>query len=89
MRIFASLFLLVILTGCAGLPSPQKVQRSFVREHRDATVLEVRSQSTDRNHTEFHIFYTKVGDNEKHEDVWHYHHAAEAWVLGKKESAGY
>jgi hypothetical protein len=86
MRIFALLFLLVVSNGCAGLPSLEKIQHSFVREHPEAMVVEVSGQSTNNIYAEFHIHYTKAGDSLKHEDVWYYRHTAEAWILGKKES---
>ena len=86
MRTSGLLLLLVLLTGCAALPSLEKVQYSFLREHPDTTVLGVSGQLTNRFYAQFHIYYTKSGDSQEHEDVWRYHHAVEAWVAGKKES---
>jgi hypothetical protein len=46
----------------------------------------VHGQLTNRFYAQFHIYYTKPGDQLVHEDVWYYHHAVEAWVQGKRES---
>ncbi len=43
-------------------------------------------QLTNHFYAQFHIYYMMPGDSVEHEDVWYYHHAAEAWVSGKKES---
>ncbi len=85
MRALPLLLVLVLAGGCVGLPSLDKVQYSFVREHPEATVLGVDGQLTNRLYARFYIYYLKPGDTQKHEDVWYYHHAAEAWVAGKKE----
>ena len=77
---------LVLLCGCANLPSLQKVEHSFLREHPDSKIIGVSGQITNRFCAEFHIYYTEAGDRQEHEDVWHYHHAVEAWVEGPKES---
>ena len=85
MRISAVLVLIVLLSGCA-LPSIEKVQRSFLQEHPDATVLGMSEQITNRFYAQFHIYYLRSRDSQEHEDVWHYHHATEAWVAGTQES---
>ncbi len=86
MKTSGLLFLLVLLIGCTALPSLEKVQYSFLREHPDTTVLAVNSQLTNRLYAQFHIYYIKSGENLEHEDVWYYHHAVETWVAGGKES---
>ncbi|MGN6555356.1 MAG: hypothetical protein ACTHLW_16745 [Verrucomicrobiota bacterium] len=86
MKAMSLLLLLILAGGCAGLPNLDKVQYSFSREHPETTVLEVDGQLTNRFRAQFHIYYLKPGDTLEHEDVWHYHHAAEAWVAGRRES---
>lgn len=86
MKFLSSFLLLLVLTGCAGLPGLEEVQHSFVRAHPDTSVLGVTGELTNRWHADFHIYYLKPVDAKEHEDVWHYHHAAEAWVAGKQET---
>lgn len=76
---------LVSLAGCQ-LPSIENAQRVFIHEHPTATVLGMSEQLTNHFYAQFHIYYMMPGDSVEHEDVWYYHHAAEAWVSGKKES---
>ena len=76
-------FAMLALTGCQ-LPSIEKAQRAFSREHPEATVIGTTEQLTNR-YAQFHFYYTKPGDSQQHEDIWYYGHAAEAWVSGKKE----
>jgi hypothetical protein len=79
------LFLMSILLSGCGLPSPRRVQRSFAREHRGATVLGVTEQANNHD-AEFYIKYVSRPDEKEHEDVWHYWHAAEAWVGIEKKT---
>ena len=34
---------------------------------------------------QFHIYYTKPGEAQAHEEVWHYARAPEMWVFRGKE----
>jgi hypothetical protein len=86
MKACGSFIILFLLCGCAGLPNLDRVQYSFSRKHPNTTVLGVDGQLTNRCYVQFHIYYARSGDPMVHEDVWHYHHAAEAWVKGKRES---
>ena len=86
MRKYAPLFLLALTSGCAGLPSLDKVQYSFYRKQPDCTIIRVEGQITNRLYAQFQIYYLKPGDSREHMDVWNYHHAAEFWVKGKRES---
>jgi hypothetical protein len=85
MRFCILTFAMLALAGCQ-LPSIEKAQRAFSREHPETTVLGMSEQLTNRFYAEFHIYYTRPGDSHEHEDVWDYHHAAEAWVPGSKET---
>jgi hypothetical protein len=86
MRAIPFLPFLVLVSGCAGLPSLEKVQGSFRQEHPETVVLGVEGQLTNRYDAQFQIFYLKPGDTREHVDVWHYRHTAEAWIAGERES---
>jgi len=69
------------VSGCAGLPSLVTVQESFQRKHPYVTILRTSGQLDDTHcvcEAEFHIFYTKPGDRQEHEDVQHYYLPADA-----------
>lgn len=78
-------FVIVPLAGCQ-LPSIEKAQSKFCREHPDATVLDVSEEITNRVHAQFHFYYMNPGDSQEHEEVWYYGKTPEAWVRGEPET---
>jgi hypothetical protein len=81
---------LVLVSGCAGLPSLQQVQHSFEKEHPGTSVTCIDGSLTNypgrMPEAQFHIYYAKAEDAKQHEDVWSYKHAAEMWLAPKKET---
>ncbi len=90
--------LLLVLCGCAGLPSASDVQHAFTKEHPDYKVREVllSEQKTEGRYTaQFTIGYTKPSDPPKpvpphyengHMEAWYYHQEGDRWVAGKRET---
>ena len=82
--------LLVFGSGCAGLPSLQRVQHSFEKEHPGGRVIGIAGSLTNYSgrmpEAQFHIYYARAEDTKLHEDVWSYKHAAEMWLARKKET---
>jgi len=82
----------LICAGCTGLPTMPDIHKKFMEEHPNCVIqnLELNQQSIDGQpvpaYAQFHITYTRKDDTNKHEEVWHFHHAAESWVEGKKET---
>ena len=75
-------FALVGLVGCQ-LPSLEKAQSKFSREHPEATVLGVSEQITNNSrNAQFHFYFVKPGDSTEHEEVWSYGKTPETWVTG-------
>jgi hypothetical protein len=81
-----ALILVVFVAGCMTMPDTSGVRRSFLNSHHGYTVLEVTEQSKPPGIVEFNIKYKKPGDIEEHEDVWHYHQAAETAIQDEKEN---
>jgi hypothetical protein len=92
----ATLVVLVgLLGGCGtGIPRMHEVHREFLDMHPSCAVrsMELRTQSLQGElfaphavYAQYYISYLCEGDQGEHLDVWHYHRAAESWVVGKRE----
>jgi hypothetical protein len=86
MKASALSILLILLAGCADLPSAQKVERLFARDNGKATVLGVSEQLTN-NYAIFHIYYKVAEEPQEHEAVWNFHRVVEGWVCDNRQMA--
>jgi uncharacterized protein YcfL len=79
---------LIFLCGCSSVPGSCSVQKRFLREHPNATILSVttndefvhHAHAPTRCYADFGFVYRNA-DGAEHEEVWHYNRS----TLVKKE----
>jgi hypothetical protein len=84
---FGAVGVAAVLTGCAGLPSIQKFERSFRRQHPGAEVLQVTSNvevSDEHNfhdgHAVFDLTYREAGNPSRFVYERKFGTVTEGWV---------
>ena len=97
MEKIVSFSFVLVLSGCASLPTTSSVQHAFNKEHPSYKVQDVslsEQEEQDRRLAQFSIRYSKPTDTpgpvqfpgmSVHLDVWYYHQHIGRWVAGKRE----